>query len=85
MVFHTASGSSYEVNTALKKIRRLNAGVSQTARYQVVDGAFRDYNFLSPITVGASAIIILTENVKEATSKGSTPGTITSVVVRVTI
>lgn len=59
MRFTTASGSVYEVDTAKKRIRRLN-GVKDPTPRQGKDGEWRSYRQLhpDPIKVGSGVVIL---------------------------
>lgn len=65
MIFHTESGSTYEVDVINKKIRRLNGAKDPTPR-QGRDGEWRDYSYLwpSPLRVGEMAIIVWGKDVQ---------------------
>lgn len=54
MIFHTESGSVYEVND--HKIRRLAGNKPATIR-QGVDGNWRLYERLSPVTIGEPVLV----------------------------
>ncbi len=59
MIFHTVSGSTYEVDKLEKKIRRLN-GVTDPTPRMGEDGKWRNYLKLypEPLQVGESALIV---------------------------
>lgn len=86
MRFVTKSKSMYEVDTALKKIRRLVGLGEATARIGK-DGAWRPYVHISPIKLGKNVLIIWSKDstppLREDYGDDYTPATETSVVVRI--
>jgi hypothetical protein len=75
MIFKTQSGSTYEVYSANKRIRRLYGKLSPTP-YQPADGEWKAYESISSIERGKGVLIIWS-------FEGLTPVTFTSNVVSV--
>jgi hypothetical protein len=77
MIFHTISGSTYEVNKSEKKIRRLN-GITDPTPRMGEDGKWKNYLKLYPDhpQVGQSVLIVwgndvdLMPETKEALERG---------------
>jgi hypothetical protein len=63
-IFKTASGSTYEINTTEKKIRRLSNSNGTAATSRQGDVAWRTYQDLvpAPIKVGSQVIIVWDAN-----------------------
>ncbi len=74
MIFHTRN-SSYEVDLDRKRIRRL-AGHSNPTPRQGLDGAWKDFQRISELSVGAGALIVWSE-------EGTIPSTFTSPIVKI--
>lgn len=74
MIFHTRN-SSYEVDHAKKRIRRLSGTDGPTPR-QGLDGAWKDFQRITDIEQGASVLIVWSE-------EGTIPSTLTSPVLKV--
>lgn len=80
MIFITESGSTYEVDEVLKKVRRLRGQADPTPR-QGSDGNWREFDSISPVLVGQPVLIVwpvpeVVEGVSEDISP--VPGTLTS-------
>jgi hypothetical protein len=57
MIFQTESGSSYELDPANKKIRRLSGGLNPTPR-QGPDGEWKEYHSISIPTFDEELTIV---------------------------
>ncbi len=74
MIFHTQN-SSYELDMARKRIRRLSGHDAPTPR-QGEDGAWRDFERISDPVQGTSVLIVWSE-------EGAIPSTLTSPIIKV--
>lgn len=85
MQFKTETGSTYEVDTEAKRIRRVTGYTQHTKRFEPY-GEWKTYKDLSDITVGDCAIIYWGDDVAPLIP-GTHPAaktTITSVVTEIT-
>lgn len=84
-IFSTVSGSTYEVDTTNKRIRRLN-GVKDPQPRQGRDGEWRNYADVVGPVVGKQVFIAwdkTTTPLLAGSPESAIPGTMTSVVVSV--
>jgi hypothetical protein len=81
MFFMTVSGSTYEVDSESKRIRRVK-GVTTTTR-RVGSGEWRDYDKIDGPEVGRPVIIFWTASIDPPPAEGTIPTTMTSLVTQV--
>lgn len=87
VTFETRSGSTYEVDKAEKKIRRVS-GARPAQPRQGNDGDWKAYEDLSPIDVGYPVIVLwprATTPLLPGSPEHASPSTITSVVTRMAV
>ncbi len=82
--FETESGSTYEVDPGVQRIRRVS-GTRAPARRQGEDGEWKHYADITPIEVGSPVFIYWPRGTPllEGSPSYARPATVTSVVVRV--
>lgn len=78
MIFHTRSGSIYELDTSTKRARRLH-GSSESVRLTEDWRAYED----AFVEVGKTAWINWTSETPALTELGGMPATVTSIVMKV--
>lgn len=57
MIFKTISGSTYEYDESLKRIRRLYGNFAASTR-QGNDGEWKQYKSITPVIVGSQVLIV---------------------------
>jgi hypothetical protein len=87
MMFRTVSGSTYEVDSEAKKIRRVNNSNDKVATERQGNNEWKGYMSLSPIKVGVGVFIAWdpdkTPLLPNSPFSIGVPGTLTSDVVEV--
>ncbi len=82
MIFHTLSGSTYEVDHDNKRCRRVTGRANPDIPRVGADGEWRPYEDISPIILGRPVLIEWLMDCDPPPAEGMRPGTQTSPVIR---